>query len=78
MALGQSDLGELVIDRPRELCLKAVADEDARPRPMLAGDQPERMPGTEYQRVAAIQAKRDAALLAGPFALYLDRGNACA
>lgn len=64
MAFGERDLGQFIIERPREFGFQSEADIDARGRSFGGLQDSQHVVRPDYQSVPAIQRKTDAALLA--------------
>ena len=63
---GQRQLGQLIIDRARELGLEAMADEDAGGGPRLGIDDRQWMLGAKDHRIAAVEPEGDGLATAFP------------
>lgn len=73
MTFGQRDFCELIINRPGELGLQPVPDEQPGRGAVFAGRQRQRMIGPQDNRITTVETECDCPLGSSPFALQSDR-----
>src|SRR5512147_2936149 len=77
MTLAERNVGQFVIDRPRQLGLEPVPHEQPRGRAVLLPGYPERVLGPENDCIAAVELECDPPIPADAFGLHFDGAEGC-